>query len=81
MPEGKRRGARERSVEISPFQLFSSSELTTKPPCSFSVCDPKSLLYLFGMELDYSHELIGGGFKFTNPNAESTCGCGKSFSV
>ncbi|QDZ22916.1 iron-sulfur cluster assembly protein [Chloropicon primus] len=45
------------------------------------VCDPKSLLYLFGMELDYSHELIGGGFKFTNPNAESTCGCGKSFSV
>ena len=45
------------------------------------VCDPKSLLYLFGMELDYSNELIGGGFKFSNPNADSTCGCGKSFSV
>ncbi|KAL6785460.1 hypothetical protein ACKKBG_A00330 [Auxenochlorella protothecoides x Auxenochlorella symbiontica] len=43
------------------------------------VCDSKSLLYLFGMSLDYSDELIGGGFKFNNPNAESSCGCGKSF--
>lgn len=45
------------------------------------VCDPKSLLYLFGMQLDYSDALIGGGFQFQNPNAESTCGCGKSFGV
>jgi iron-sulfur cluster assembly accessory protein len=45
------------------------------------VTDPKSLLYLFGMELDWSSELIGGGFKFQNPNAESSCGCGKSFGV
>lgn len=45
------------------------------------VCDPKSLLYLFGMKLDYSNELVGGGFKFQNPNADSTCGCGKSFGV
>lgn len=45
------------------------------------VCDPKSLLYLFGMELDFSNELIGGGFKFNNPNADKTCGCGKSFSA
>jgi len=45
------------------------------------VCDPKSLLYLFGMQLDYSHELIGGGFKFLNPNAENSCGCGKSFAA
>lgn len=41
------------------------------------VVDPKSLLYLYGMELDYSDELIGGGFKFSNPNAESNCGCGE----
>lgn len=33
------------------------------------VCDPKSLLYLFGMNLDYSDALIGGGFQFHNPNA------------
>lgn len=45
------------------------------------VCEPKSLLYLFGMNLDYSNELIGGGFKFNNPNAEDSCGCGKSFGV
>ncbi|CAM9560478.1 unnamed protein product [Heterosigma akashiwo] len=43
--------------------------------------DPKSLLYLYGLELDYSDELIGGGFEFRNPNAEQTCGCGKSFGV
>lgn len=45
------------------------------------VCDPKSLLYIYGMELDYSTSLIGGGFKFTNPNATQTCGCGSSFSA
>lgn len=45
------------------------------------VCDPKSLLYLFGMHLDYSDALIGGGFQFQNPNAQDTCGCGKSFGV
>lgn len=44
------------------------------------VCDPKSMLYLYGMMLDYSNAMIGGGFQFTNPNANQTCGCGKSFS-
>lgn len=44
------------------------------------VCDPKSMLYLYGLMLDYSDALIGGGFQFTNPNASQTCGCGKSFS-
>jgi len=43
------------------------------------VCDRKSLLYLYGLVLDYSNALIGGGFQFTNPNAAQTCGCGKSF--
>ncbi len=45
------------------------------------VCDPKSLLYLYGLVLDYSNAMIGGGFQFTNPNANQTCGCGKSFAV
>ncbi len=43
--------------------------------------DPKSYLYLNGMTLDYTTELIGGGFKFVNPNAAKTCACGTSFSV
>ena len=45
------------------------------------VSDPKSMLYLYGLMLDYSNALIGGGFQFTNPNATQTCGCGKSFSA
>ena len=54
----------------------------TKDGISFSVvCDPKSLLYIYGMQLDFSNELIGGGFNFTNPNATQTCGCGSSFAV
>ena len=43
--------------------------------------DPKSLLYLEGMTLDFSDSLQGRGFKFVNPNASKTCGCGESFSV
>jgi iron-sulfur cluster assembly protein len=45
------------------------------------VVDAKSMLYLYGLELDYSNELVGGGFKFSNPNAEESCGCGSSFGV
>ncbi len=45
------------------------------------ICDPKSLLYIYGMQLDFSTELIGGGFNFINPNATQTCGCGSSFAV
>ena len=44
--------------------------------------DRKSLLYLAGMELDWEMQgLLGGGFKFNNPNAKRSCGCGESFSV
>ncbi|CAK9185548.1 unnamed protein product [Ilex paraguariensis] len=45
------------------------------------VSDPKSLLFLYGMQLDFSDALIGGGFSFKNPNATQTCGCGKSFAA
>jgi iron-sulfur cluster assembly protein len=43
--------------------------------------DPKTALYLKGTEVDYSDKLIGGGFKFSNPNAKASCSCGESFSV
>ncbi len=43
--------------------------------------DPKSYLYLMGTTIDYVDGLAGAGFKFTNPNARRTCGCGESFSV
>jgi iron-sulfur cluster assembly protein len=43
--------------------------------------DNKSLLYLFGTELNFSDGLNGKGFEFKNPNASRTCGCGESFSL
>jgi len=45
------------------------------------VCDPKSLLYLTGTEIDFKDEIMGRGFVFNNPNATSSCGCGSSFSA
>lgn len=45
------------------------------------VCDMKSYLYLNGTVLEYTQDLLGGGFKFENPNAKSTCGCGTSFNA
>lgn len=41
--------------------------------------DQKSLVYLDGIELDYAKEGLSEGFKFNNPNAKNSCGCGKSF--
>jgi iron-sulfur cluster insertion protein len=43
--------------------------------------DPMSYQYLVGAEIDYSEGLQGSQFVIKNPNAQSTCGCGSSFSV
>ena len=43
--------------------------------------DPTSAQYLRGIQIDYVSSLSGGGFKFSNPNAKHTCGCGSSFSA
>ena len=43
------------------------------------VVDPKSFTYLKGCVLDWDSSLMKQGFTFTNPNAKSGCGCGKSF--
>ena len=44
------------------------------------VIDPTSLAYLSGSSIDFDDGLQGKGFEIRNPNAQSTCGCGKSFS-
>tara|TARA_B110000014_G_C19762617_1_gene397086 strand:- start:17 stop:370 length:354 start_codon:yes stop_codon:yes gene_type:complete len=44
-------------------------------------CDLQSWLYLKGTAIDFSDDILSGGFKITNPNASRTCGCGTSFSV
>jgi iron-sulfur cluster assembly accessory protein len=43
------------------------------------VIDPASLAYLNGSAIDFDDGLHGKGFEIKNPNAQSTCGCGKSF--
>jgi iron-sulfur cluster assembly protein len=43
--------------------------------------DPAHAPVLNGLHIDFVDELMGGGFKIHNPNATSTCGCGKSFSA
>lgn len=43
--------------------------------------DPKSLVYLNGLQMDYVTEGLNSGFKFTNPNQKGECGCGESFTV
>ena len=43
--------------------------------------DSKTALYLRGTTLDYSDQLVAGGFKFSNPNAKASCSCGESFNL
>jgi iron-sulfur cluster assembly protein len=43
--------------------------------------DPQSVNHLKGTVIDFASGLYGGGFKFSNPNATGTCGCGTSFSA
>ena len=43
--------------------------------------DPKSAVFLSGSEIDFSTDLLKGGFRVTNPNARATCSCGDSFST
>lgn len=45
------------------------------------VVDPMSFQYLSGAEIDYREDLEGAQFVIRNPNAQTTCGCGSSFSV
>ncbi len=42
------------------------------------IVDPKSLVYFNGTELDFVTSMMGHGFKFNNPNAKGSCGCGES---
>ena len=55
-------------------KVFESSGLTI-------FCDINSWLYVRGIEVDFSEDMLNGGFKIHNPNANRSCGCGTSFSV
>src|SRR5207249_11138248 len=45
------------------------------------IVDMKSTIYLQGTQLDYQKDMLSGQFKFSNPNATKSCGCGESFSA
>jgi iron-sulfur cluster insertion protein len=57
-------GAADETVDAGPFKIY---------------VDPISAQYLEGAEIDYLDGLNGTGFKISNPQAKSTCGCGQSF--
>ena len=45
------------------------------------ITDQESLRYLAGTELDFVREGLNAGFRFNNPNVQTTCGCGESFNI
>jgi iron-sulfur cluster assembly protein len=61
--------------EGKPNDLFVTSEGAQ------ILVDSKTALYLRGTTLDYSDQLVAGGFKFSNPNAKASCSCGESFNL
>jgi iron-sulfur cluster assembly protein len=44
-------------------------------------CDPKDLVYIDGMEIDYARQGLNEGFEFNNPQERDRCGCGESFRI
>ena len=56
-------------------------DILVKTKSSLLLIDSKTALYIKGTSLDYSNNLVGGGFQFNNPNAKTSCSCGDSFSL
>jgi iron-sulfur cluster assembly protein len=61
--------------EMGPYdQVYDTEDIRV-------IVDMKSAIYLQGTQLDYEKDLLSGQFKFSNPNATKSCGCGESFSA
>ena len=66
---------------------FTFDEETTEDDSSIEsngvtlLVDSMSGMYLVGATIDYKEDLMGSSFSINNPNAETTCGCGASFSI
>lgn len=60
---------------------FKRGDILVRSAGAQVLVDSKSALYLRGTHLDFSGKMVGGGFKFSNPNAKSSCSCGESFSI
>ncbi|MGB3616349.1 MAG: iron-sulfur cluster assembly accessory protein [Elainellaceae cyanobacterium] len=70
-------------IEASSTSLLSGAvKHTERPQAERGVAiAPSARPHVTGLRIDYSEDLLGGGFRFHNPNAVSTCGCGHSFSI
>ncbi|MGQ9870168.1 HesB/IscA family protein [Leptodesmis sp.] len=55
-------------------QTYRCNEITV-------LINSQALPYVNGLVIDYSEDLMGGGFRFHNPNALQTCSCGNSFAI
>lgn len=69
------------SYELKLVEAPEALDLTVNCKTLQILIDSKSALYLKGTTLDYSNKMIGGGFKFSNPNAATSCSCGDSFNL
>lgn len=64
LDEGREKTAEHHSLEVGGISL---------------IIDGESWKYVENLQLDYSEDLIGGGFRFNNPQVRDICGCGISF--
>src|SRR5436305_12716024 len=62
-------------------EIKADDDLVIERDGAVVLIDSMSLDFLRGAEIDYVDDLIGASFRINNPNAQSSCGCGTSFSV
>jgi iron-sulfur cluster assembly accessory protein len=62
-------------------QPGATEELVVEQAGVTVVMDPQQYPFLAGLTLDYTEDLVGGSFRFSNPQAHQTCSCGHSFAV
>lgn len=69
------------TYEVNFVKEINNSDLVTEQDGLKIFVEPKAVLFVSGMVLDYVTTPMGGSLVFQNPNARSQCGCGKSFSL
>ncbi len=69
------------SYQFDLVEQGEADDLETRQHGVRVLVDGLSLLYLLGSEIDFVEDLIGASFRVRNPNAQSSCGCGTSFSL
>jgi iron-sulfur cluster assembly accessory protein len=75
-------GCLEWTYELTLADTFNPQEETAYQLANFTLVLPNAVIpHLQNLTIDYAEDLMGGGFRFLNPNAQQTCGCGNSFAL